>query len=127
MGAGEGRDEQDIEEAKVLSKSRCPHTGVVNFFTQSDPLLSVGSVAEAGAPTRYVWRCHVGEETCGIALDMSLAEAYLRRAIATSGGPRAANQRRKAATVTRPSHASSSWQKLNTAAAAIGPSRTPTQ
>src|SRR5258705_894655 len=33
---GEGRDEQELEEAKVLSKSRCPHTGVVNFFTQPD-------------------------------------------------------------------------------------------
>jgi len=127
MGAGEGSDEQCIEEAKVLSKSRCPHTGVVNFFTRADPLLSVGSVAEAGAPTRYVWRCYVGEETCGLAPDMSLAEALLRRAIAGSDRPRAANQRRKAATGTRPSRASSYWQKLNAAAAAIGPNRIPTQ
>ena len=56
----------------MLSKSRCPHTGVVNFFTQADPLLSVGSVAEAGASARYVWRCYVGEEACGLEPDMSV-------------------------------------------------------
>jgi hypothetical protein len=111
----------------VLSKSRCPHTGVVNFFTQADPLLSVGSVAEAGASARYVWRCHVGEEACGLASDMTSAEAHLRSAIA--GDQRRHGDKRllKAATATRPSRASSYWQKLNEAAAAGPPSRTSTQ
>jgi hypothetical protein len=119
MGStGEGRDEQSIEEAKLFSKSRCPHTGVVNFFTQSDPLLSVGSIAEAGASARYVWRCYVGEEACGLAPDMPSAEADLRSAIAGDERRHRGKRLRKAATATRPSRASSYWQKLNEAAAA---------
>ena len=46
----------------MLSKSRCPHTGVVNYFTAVDPLLAVGSVAKADARNGYAWRCYVGEE-----------------------------------------------------------------
>jgi hypothetical protein len=65
----------------MLSKSRCPHTGVVNFFTKADPLLAVGSVAETGVDTRYVWRCYIGDEASGLAPDMSLAEACLRQAV----------------------------------------------
>jgi hypothetical protein len=67
----------------MLSKCRCPHTGVVNFFTKADPLLAVGSVAEAGDTSGYAWRCYVGEEAGGLAPDMLLAEAYLRKAIAS--------------------------------------------
>ena len=77
----------------MLSKCRCPHTGVVNFFTAADPLLAVGSVAEAGAPARYAWRCYVGEETCGLAPDISLAEACLRQAIARGERQLAGRQR----------------------------------
>jgi hypothetical protein len=75
----------------MLSKCRCPHTGVVNFFTKADPLLAVGSVAEAGAQAGYAWWCYVGDEVGGLAPDMSVAEAYLRKAIASrqgqAGGP----------------------------------------
>jgi hypothetical protein len=113
---GEGRDERNIEEAKMLSKSRCPHTGVVNFFTQADPLLSVGSVAEAGAPARYVWRCYVGEEVCGLTEDMSLAEALLRRAIAGGDAQGVGNARRKAETAARQSQSAAYWRELNEAA-----------
>lgn len=67
----------------MLSKCRCPHTGVVNFYTESDPLLAVGSVAEVGSPARYAWRCYVGKEISGLAPDISLAEACLRNAIAS--------------------------------------------
>jgi len=31
----------------VLRKQRCPRTGVVNFFTSSEPLLAAGSIVEA--------------------------------------------------------------------------------
>ena len=96
----------------MLSKSRCPHTGVVNFFTRTDPLLAVGSVAETGVPSRYVWRCYVGEEASGLALDISLAEAELRRAIAGSEQLRSSSQRRRAEPM-RQSRAASYWQKLN--------------
>lgn len=127
MGHHGGSDEQCIEEAKVLSKNRCPHTGVVNFFTQADPLLSVGSVAEAGAPARYVWRCYVGEEACGLEPDMPSAEARLKSALAGGERQRSGKHPRKPALATRPSRASSYWQKLNVAAAAATPTRTPTQ
>ena len=110
----------------MFSKSRCPHTGVVNFFTKADPLLSVGSVAEAGTSARYVWRCYVGEEACGLACDMPSAEAHLRSAIAMQERPRRGKGLRKAAAATRPSRASCYWQKLNAAAAASS-SRTSTQ
>ncbi len=96
----------------MLSKSRCPFTGVVNFFTLADPLLSVGSVAVTGAPARYVWRCHVGDEASGLAPDISLAEAQLRRAIAGSDQQSGSVQRRKVEPA-RPSRAASYWQKLN--------------
>jgi hypothetical protein len=78
----------------------------VNYFTPADPLLAVGSVTTAHAAARYVWRCYIGEEVCGVARDMPSAEASLRSAVAGSA---------------RPSLASSYWQKLNDAAAAAGP------
>ena len=102
----------------MLSKSRCPHTGVVNYFTQADPLLSVGSVAEAGAPARFVWRCYVGEGACGLEPDLPSAEARLRSAVVVGGErQRCRKQPRKTAPATRPSRAASYWQKLNDAAA----------
>jgi hypothetical protein len=68
----------------MLSKCRCPHTGVVNFFTKADPQLAVGSVAEAGDTTAFAWRCYVGEEAGGLEPDISLAEASLRKALASA-------------------------------------------
>ena len=67
-----------------LSKSRCPHTGVVNFFSEAEPLLAIGSVAETNEAAGYAWRCYVGDEAGGLAPDMSLAEACLRKAIASA-------------------------------------------
>jgi len=52
----------------MLSKLRCPHTGLVNFFTDVDPYMSVGSII-ATAPSRYVWRCHLVEHRCGVTAD----------------------------------------------------------
>ena len=77
-----GRREPLTEEAKVLSKKRCPHTGVVNFYIDADPLLAVGSVTAAGASARFAWRCYLADESGGLASDISLAEAHLRQAIA---------------------------------------------
>jgi len=124
-GVGEGSDDRSTEEAKVLSKSRCPHTGIVNYFTRADPLLAVGSVTATHAPARYVWRCYVGEEACGVTRDMPSAEASLRTAVA--GGERKSSTRpsRKAAAGAQPSLASSYWQKLNDAAAAAAPRARP--
>jgi hypothetical protein len=65
----------------VLFKQRCPHTGVVNFFTSSEPLLAAGSIVKR-APLHYVWHCHLGDALSGEAADAALAEARLRQAIA---------------------------------------------
>jgi hypothetical protein len=82
---------------------------VVNYFTDRDPLLAVGSVAATGAPARYVWRCYVGDESGGLAPDMSLAEASLRRALTGISDPRK-DRRAEAACESR---AAGYWRKLN--------------
>jgi hypothetical protein len=67
----------------VLVRKRCPHTGVINYFSESDPLMSVGSVVEARAPqSEYAWRCYIDERACGIVADSALAESHLKKAIA---------------------------------------------
>ena len=69
----------------MLSKQRCPHTGLVNFFTDVvDPCMSVGSII-ATAPSRYIWRCHLLDDRCGVTTDPLSAEANLRRALEAPG------------------------------------------
>ena len=41
----------------MLSKRRCPHTGVVNYFFTTEPHLAVASVIK-GAQAGYLWRCY---------------------------------------------------------------------
>jgi hypothetical protein len=65
----------------VIIKTRCPHTGVVNFFTEADPLLAIGCVTER-ATARFAWHCHLDDPASGVADDMGVAEAHLRNAIA---------------------------------------------
>ena len=58
----------------MLSKRRCPHTGVVNFFFATDPHLAVGSIVKAEG-MGYFWRCYT--DPCsgvGSAADMKTAE-----------------------------------------------------
>ena len=64
----------------MLSKLRCPHTGLVNFYTDADPFMSVGSII-ATDRSRYVWRCHLLDHRCGVTNDPMTAEADLRRAL----------------------------------------------
>jgi hypothetical protein len=66
----------------VITKRRCPHTGIVNFYSKADPLIAVGSVSQASMPPHYVWRCYLDDQDAGIAADVSIAEAHLRNAIA---------------------------------------------
>jgi len=72
----------------VISSKRCPHTGVVNFFIAADPLLAVGSINQTAAKgpagaARFAWHCYLDEETAGMAPDIKIAEANLKRAIAS--------------------------------------------
>lgn len=76
----------------MLSKQRCPHTGIVNYFSAKDPFISIGSIIEAGAPQGpragqdqdqqpggYHWRYYDAVQTVsGIATDMAEAEQRLK-------------------------------------------------
>lgn len=64
----------------MLSKQRCHHTPVVNFFSHQDPYMAVGSIVTAGERT-FIWRSYVPQERAGSAGDMATAEACLRHAI----------------------------------------------
>ena len=68
----------------MLLKHRCPHTGILNFFTDNDPFMSVGSIIAIGRG-RYVWRCHLIDQRCGTATDAMSAESHLRRALEVPG------------------------------------------
>ena len=59
----------------MLTKSRCPHTGVVNFFTAAEPLLAVGSVSTSSTSAHCTWHCYLDAPTSGIAPDIEMAEA----------------------------------------------------
>jgi hypothetical protein len=72
---------------EVLFKRRCPHTGVVNFYASTEPLLAAGSIV-AWAPSHYVWHCHIADDHCGAARDAALAEAELRRVISATTAAR---------------------------------------
>ena len=66
----------------MITKTRCPHTGVWNFFIAADPLLSVGSVSKTPTPSQYAWHCYLDDPASGVATDLAIAEARLRDAIA---------------------------------------------
>jgi hypothetical protein len=68
----------------MLSKRRCPQTKLLNFFTDADPHMSVGSII-ATAPGHYVWRCHIVDHSWGMTGDAVSAETNLRRALEMPG------------------------------------------
>ena len=62
----------------MLSKRRCPYTGVINFYSSEEPFLAIGSVVKV-ARARYHWRFYA--DPCagvGSATDLSSAEAHVR-------------------------------------------------
>jgi hypothetical protein len=73
----------------VITKRRCPHTGVVNFYEKTEPLLAIGSVSAGPDPAHYVWRTYSDEQEAGVARNISIAEAHLRDAIARAKHPHA--------------------------------------
>jgi hypothetical protein len=63
-----------VREVEMLSKRRCPHTGVVNFFFAADPHFAVGSVVKAER-SGYLWRCYTDPCTStGTVADIKTAE-----------------------------------------------------
>jgi hypothetical protein len=62
----------------MLSKRRCPYTGVINFYSNEDPHLAIGSVVKV-ARAEYHWRFYA--DPCsgvGSTKDLGSAEALLR-------------------------------------------------
>lgn len=62
----------------MLSKRRCPHTGVINFYSSEDPFLAIASVVKV-ARANYHWRFYA--DPCagaGTTRDLGSAEALLR-------------------------------------------------
>lgn len=66
----------------MITKRRCPHTGVVNFYERAEPLLAIGSVTTGVDPAHFVWRSYSDDQESGIAPNVLIAEAHLRDAIA---------------------------------------------
>lgn len=64
----------------MLSK-RCPFTGIINFYSDMDPYIAVGSIAHNTARDRtavFKWRCYTDDGfTGGIAPDLQTAERRL--------------------------------------------------
>jgi hypothetical protein len=58
----------------MLSRKRCRHTGVINFFAE-DPHLPVGSAIRISRRSGYHWRCYT--DPCaagGTARDLKTAQ-----------------------------------------------------
>ena len=71
----------------MITKRRCPHTGIVNFYEMGEPLLAIGSVSAGAEPARYVWRSYSDDQEAGVARDSAVAEMLLRVAIARARHP----------------------------------------
>ena len=71
----------------MITKRRCPHTGVVNFYEKGESLLAIGSVTAGAGPAHYVWRSYSDDQEAGVARDRAAAEVLLRVAIARAKHP----------------------------------------
>ena len=81
LGTSGKQKEAHFKEASMITKRRCPHTGVVNFYEKGEPLLAVGSVSAGTKPSRYIWRSYLDDQEAGVARKISVAEAHLEDAI----------------------------------------------
>jgi hypothetical protein len=62
----------------MLSRKRCPHTGVVNFFIDTDPHLPVGSAIKVGRSAVYHWRFYTDPcAAAGAAPNLKTAEHHV--------------------------------------------------
>jgi hypothetical protein len=73
----------------MVSKQHCPYTGVVNYFSETDPFISIGSIVRAGTGDEFHWRFYAAKKTiAGIASDMKTAERRLKNQIRIAAGDR---------------------------------------
>lgn len=71
----------------MITKRRCPHTGVLNFYERAEPLLAIGSVTAGADSAHYVWRSYSDDQEAGVARDSAVAEILVRVAIARAKHP----------------------------------------
>lgn len=59
----------------MLSRRRCPFTGVINFYANDDPYMSVGSIAKSAALGGYYWHCYAADDrVLGVTSNLKAAE-----------------------------------------------------
>ena len=64
----------------MLSRKRCPVTGVINFYAAQEPHLPIGSIVNLHEPSVCHWRIYdEGPAIAGSAGDVAAAETALRR------------------------------------------------
>lgn len=84
----------------MLTK-RCPFTGIINFYSDVDPHLAIGSIAHGAASERasvFKWRCYTDDGfNGGIAPDLQTAERRLVNFLALSEAPSKASMAFRAA------------------------------
>lgn len=72
----------------MLIKRRCPHTGVVNFYSRAEPHMAVGSIVSAD-DHHFTWRYHAGPYVrAGQVDDMCTAEREVREIGRLASGDR---------------------------------------
>jgi hypothetical protein len=80
----------------MLSRRRCPHTGIINFYPEKEPYFSIGSVTRIASTSHYQWRYYVDDRPgFGIAPDMATAERFLVSHCRETVGELARASRRK--------------------------------
>lgn len=67
----------------MIVRRRCPYTGVINFYSDAEPHLPLGSIAVCGrsADVRYAWRAYSDDKPGGAAPDLAAAEQRLLQRI----------------------------------------------
>lgn len=69
----------------MIVRKRCPYTGVVNFYSDSEPHMALGSIAvmsRSQISNGYAWRSYSDDRGGGAALDFDVAERSLLQRIA---------------------------------------------
>ena len=62
----------------MLSRKRCPHTGIVNFYETTDPHVAIGLAMRERGETRYRWLSFADDQhPSGFAADLGAAERSL--------------------------------------------------
>lgn len=62
----------------MLTSRSCPHTGILNYYSASDPFLAVGSLQPL-AEDGVAWRCYIADHPAsGAAASVRAAEKQLK-------------------------------------------------